>query len=67
MYIYLGKNKNSFLSDFRYEFFFADVKKIKDSLHCSNRILLFKRSSNCNNSKTTDFQTNVFLWILISI
>ena len=62
-----GKYKNSFLSDFKSEFFFPDGKKIKDSLHCLNRVPLFKRSSNCNNSKTTDFQTKVYLWILIRL
>ena len=61
------KYKTSFLIDFKSEFFFPDGKKIKDSLHCVNRIPLFKRSSNCNNSKTTDFQAIVFLWILFSI
>ena len=32
------KYKNSFLNDFKYEFFFPDEKKIKTSLHCLNRI-----------------------------
>ena len=54
------KYRNSFSNDFKYEFFFPDRKEMNNSLHCLNRIPLFKRFSNCNNSKTTDFQTKVF-------
>ena len=48
-------------------FSFLMENMIKDSLNCLNRISLFRRPSNCNNSKTTDFQTIISPWILISI
>ena len=67
VYLFRKNTKIAFWVNLNINFSFMMENKIKDSLHCLNRISLFNRPSNCNNSKTTDFQTIVSSWTLISI